>query len=86
MNETKNGDNGSSDPSLTAHNGVVEIQKKIKNINKRLKNIRLIKERMEEGKTVELNQLESIKREDALREEVERLENELKNVCNPLSC
>lgn len=76
----KNGKSESPDSASQTKEGAAAAQKKIKIISRKLKQIKHIKDQLDAGKTVELNQLESIKREDALKKEIELLEKKLSEV------
>ncbi|XP_029471426.1 eukaryotic translation initiation factor 2A isoform X2 [Rhinatrema bivittatum] len=64
----------SSNITATATSGDPEIDKKIKNLKKKLKAIEQLKEQQASGKLLEKNQIEKIQKEDVLLQELEDLE------------
>ncbi|XP_074658465.1 eukaryotic translation initiation factor 2A-like [Tubulanus polymorphus] len=63
----------SSSTSDTLTTGDAEKDKKIRNLKKKIDAIEKLKQQLNEGKSLELNQLEKIKTEDKLRKELEAI-------------
>jgi len=57
-----------------------ELEKKIKNVNKKLKDIQALKDLQNEGKTLELNQLDKIKKEGSIQKELRDLQKQLEKL------
>lgn len=61
------------DAAIKAEEVAQDIAKKVRNLQKKLRQIQDIKKKVEMGETVELNQLEKLKSEDALVAELKKL-------------
>lgn len=70
------GERGQTKEEMAEEQVKTERAKKVRGLNKRLRDIETLKEKRDRGEKLQPNQIEKIEREDALKRELEGLSGE----------